>query len=795
MTTDNRMAEDLATSGLTIEDVNARWISSPEKAATKTPFSVNGYVIPYFNIHGKPASFYRVKLFDFDPKYKQPKDTPNHVYFPKGFMACAEKHNYVILTEGEKKAALATKMGFPACALGGVDSWRNRIVTLPVDAELNANEKKVQAKLPAGEELTEEQMAPLALGIQELIDYLINSGKHLVIIYDTDSQFGTNSQVQRAAASLAFELRFKGIRFDRIRQLTLPLLPQLSKVGLDDYLLNQPTNTAFHDLLTNCLQKRSAFPRHPNIRDYLNKRLQKSKMSRKEMQQVAIAILSELDAGGLRLRSADELQAYYFDYKTHKLMKVSFTGQPNEMTETEFGQYMYRTFGLGAADFRVMQWLGTQFTGEDPIEDVTPYRVFARPNFHSDNVIMQISDGEYVIIDKNGLTIKANGTDSILFESGHVKPVDTEKLKAEWVKQTSNNADKPLPNWWMDVLSLVRLKDKDKQRVITALMFYMSPWLYRWRGTQLPIEMTLGEAGSGKSTLQELRLSIQTGDPKLRNAPQDLKDWHASVANSGGLHVTDNVQLVDRNLRQRLSDEICRIITEPKPTIEMRKYFTNAELMQIPVRCVFGITAIQQPFLNADILQRAIIIELDKAQDLINGSLSYDGRWKEQQLSRFGGREAWLVHHFTVLHRFFTLIQRRWNMAYQAKHRLINFEQALCIMAEVFGIRSDWIPDYLVGVTNHAVTEADFAFEGICAFAAYWRTHGMNGKTYRPFTVQEIANWAMGSDVYDKCEQITNTRKLGRYLKVHKTMVASAAGIVEGGSSNNRQMYKLLEIN
>src|SRR5690606_37311113 len=120
---------------------------------------------------------------------------------------------------------------------------------------------------------------------------------------------------------------------------------------------------------------------------------------------------------------------------------------------------------------------------------------------------------------------------------------------------------------WGQVLQTVRLRDHHKQQAITTLLYYMSPWLNRWRGMQLPVEMVLGESGSGKSTLCELRLSIITGQPRLRNAPQDLKDWHASIANSGGLHVTDNVQLVDRNLRQRLSDEICRIITEPSPHI------------------------------------------------------------------------------------------------------------------------------------------------------------------------------------------------------------------------------------
>lgn len=784
----DKIAEDLGASGLVADDMSVRPIANTERAATNVPYTVSGYVIPYYNLIGKNVPFYRVKLFDFDPKYKQPKDSSNHVYFPKGFKELADTKNYVVLTEGEKKAALAVKMGIPAVALGGVDSWRNRIVTLPVDAELSSDKNKVQARLPAGGEVSEDSLSPLALGVQELIDYILREQKVLVIIYDTDNARGTNMAVQRAAAQLGFDLRFRGIPFCNIRQLQLPQLPNMEKVGVDDFLLNTP-NGSLERMIFKCLAKPSAFPRHPNIRDYLNKRLQKTKLSRKEKQAISIAILSELDAGGMRLRSSTELQSYYFDATTHKLIKASFNGQPNDLTETPFGQYLYSQFGLGAADWNVIQWLGSQFTGEVPIMDVTPYRIFARPNFTQDNCIMQLSDGAYAVIDADGLTIKANGTDNVLFESEQMLPVDIEKLKQEFDRQLKQ----PLTNWWMDVLNEVRLKDKDRQRAITALLFYIAPWLYRWRGTQLPIEMTLGEAGSGKSTLQELRLIIQTGVPTLRNAPQDMKDWHASVANSGGLHVTDNVQLLDKNLRQRLSDEICRIITEPNPSIEMRKYYTNADLMRLPVRCVFGITAIKQPFLNADILQRAVIIELDKSQDIIDGSLSYDMNWKTQQLSRYGGREAWLAHHFVALHRFFELVKQRWKMNYRAKHRLINFEQAICMMADVFGINSAWIPDYLVGATDRAVSEADWAFEGLCEFSSYWASQkrGNDGE-FAPFTVQEIANWAMGMEEFEKCDVLVNTRKLGRYMQTHKTMIATAANIIENGVQNNRQRYKVV---
>lgn len=784
--------DDLTKSGLLASDLNARLMGPSEKAATNTSFQIQGYVLPYFTIDGKPASFYRVRLFDNDPKYKQLKDTPNHVYFPKTFKKVAAQSPYIIVTEGEKKAALACKLGFAACAFGGVDSWRNRQITIPAGAELNQASNKITAKLPAGEEVSEQYLSNLALGMQDLIDYALANDKTIIVIYDTDDNRGTGMEVQRAAAQLGFELRFRGIAFEKIRQIVLPHITvrEGEKTGLDDYLMNPNAGVShLQKLLDACMEKPSAFPRHPNIRDFLNKRLQKTKLSRKEMQSIALAVLSELDAGGMRLRSNGGAQSYYFEKVTHKLLRAIFRGAPNDLTDSPFGQYMYKRYGIGAADNRLIQWLGTLFTGESPIADTTPHRVIARTAFEDDRVIVQISDGEYAIVDADNVQFCLNGDNGILFEAGHVGKVDTEKLKAEWTKQS---AEPRLHSWWYDILGEVKLKDKDKKRILVAMLYYIAPYLYRWRGTQLPIEMTLGEAGSGKSTLQELRLMILTGEAQLRNSPKDIQGWHASISSSGGLHITDNVQLLNRDLRQQLSDEICRLITEPYPSVEMRKYYTEADLIRLPVRCVFGITSIVQPFQNSDILQRAIIIELDKFEASNAQTVYYDMSWKEQQLEKYGGREAWLAHHLVVLQRFFKLVREEWNPQYRAKHRLINYEQSLMLMAKMFGLDYAWIPDYLVGSTENAIADADQVFEGLREFSQYWKDHTKEKVYQLNFTVTEISNWAMGMPEYEKCEMLVNTRKLGKFMKSHKSMVAGIATIVENGMVNNRTRYRVL---
>ncbi|KAH0537604.1 hypothetical protein GP486_008819 [Trichoglossum hirsutum] len=203
-------------------------------------------------------------------------------------------------------------------------------------------------------------------------------------------------------------------------------------------------------------------------------------------------------------------------------------------------------------------------------------------------------------------------------------------------------------------------------------------------------------------------------------------------------------------------------------------------------------TAISQPFQNQDILQRSFVIELDKAASMSDGnSIVYDSHWMTHQLNRYGGREAWQAHHLFVLHKFFERVAQKWNPKYSAKSRLINFEQALLIMAELFGFEHSWLADYLVGKNAEAVVNTDVAFEGLIAWAAQYR----RWKSYDPekkWMVRDIAQWMESQEEYEKNDLLTNPRKLGRYILNHRAYLAEIAGIASAGEHNNAFVYKVL---
>lgn len=786
------LIDDLADSGLTPEDVRARIAGANEKQATNTPLGVDGYVLPYFDIHGKPLPFYRVKLINSgDPKikYKQIATSGNHVYFPLGFQSRLKNANYIIITEGEKKAAKAVKEGYACVGLGGVESWRNRTVVLHQDSQIGQDNKgRVVAKLPAGAEIT-EQVDTIATGLSELIQIAVRRNIPIVICFDSELDIPgyIRYEVQRAAASLGFELRNRGVKFVNIRQVVLK--PEdtglQGKLGLDDFLIHEDLGAdALAQQIHDVLQLRSAFPKHPSPREYVSRKLQRSSISRADMNALSTAIICDLDSNGMRLHCADDDNMYYFDEATHRLMSAHFT-QHMDFAKTTFARKLYEAYGITQGDMRLINVLNSQFCGEEPVQSVRPEKVMA---IRGDALYYQISDGRMVKINAEGVRLLLNGQEDVLFEGDMVESLDHKDLSKAIAHYSGM---KELPNLWYDTLLSARIKESqgDYARKLLSLLYSISPWMYKWRATQLPLEQMCGEQGSGKSTLFKLRQMIISGRSALRNAPRDLKDWTASVASAGALHVTDNVHMTSGMFKQQLSDELARVITEDDPHIEARKLYTDNDLMRVPVKTVFAVTAIKQPFTNTDIIERSIITLLDKG----TGQIDYDADWVGDQLNAVGGRTHWVAYHLVFLHRLFALIKRQWNQSYKARYRLINVEQLMTLAAQIYGMDSSWIKDFMEHSREEITAKSDGALEGLLAWASEVRRDLPGDKLkQRIFTTQDMVQWFESEEEWESNPLLNNTRKLGTYLAQNVNTVSQIAGVEPtGAKTNNRLTYRV----
>ena len=327
--------DDLQFSGLEPADMAIRRATSTEYSATglQAPRNPDGYVIPYFNLLGELIPYYRIKVLEptAGPKYRAMKDRPNHIYFPPGLHKLLRQkgHQFLLITEGEKKAAAAVKYGFPCVGLSGVDNWRNRQLILPDNIELKAIKTQgvIHAKIPSGDSnnIVVQDSGIVAEGFGELIDYLVKMDMEAIIVFDTD-RGGVKTQVQRAAAALGYELRYRGLSISHIRQLVLPPATGGDKVGLDDFLVIKGPKE-LSSLIRICRKRRIAFPRHPNPKTFVASRLQKGRMTRKETQDVALSILMELEVRGRRLRNKSTHDVFFFDERSHMLLDVHIGSQ------------------------------------------------------------------------------------------------------------------------------------------------------------------------------------------------------------------------------------------------------------------------------------------------------------------------------------------------------------------------------------------------------------------------------------------------------------------------------------
>jgi hypothetical protein len=804
------LEEDLARSGLIAKDIRAALVGLPEIQACKIrsfkggPVGAPAYVIPYFGFDGKRVPFYRVRTFNPNrkaSKYLQPAGTSSFIYFPPAFneaVKLLEKGQLprshingfkpsIIIVEGEKKAAKAVQEGFLCIGLGGIYNWKSRTIILPEAAEVTILKERgqVKVKMPSGldsYDLAGNTQTRWAEGMDAVIAMAIQNDMNIIIAHDADSP--PNPKVQVAAAQLAFELRAAGIPISRIRQLHFPN-PTKEKVSLDDFLMKNGAD-GLEELIHATLAKRTAFPSHPMMREYVNATMAHLK-TRPQAKDLAVAVIADMDAHGARMRDDNSGDPYFFDQRDKNLMKVSLMRYATEpLHENEFGQFLFKQYDISQADTRLLPWLAAYFTGEAPVYKVQPRSIITPlPN---GDIAYQINDGSFALITSSPnrpVRIMDNGSGGLLFKSSQVEPPDIEKLKREIARQLKA----PLEPWWYDVLKEFKFST-DEDRKLAAILFYISPWFLRWQGTQLPVELMIGEPGSGKSSMYMLRAAIITGRPTLRNQPNDTRDWYSSITATDGLHITDNVHFGNKETKQRISDEICRIITEPDPYVEMRKLYTTSDNFRIPVRSVFAFTAIAQPFSNADILQRAAIFELNA----VGGN--HDSNWVRNHLAKRGGREAWIAHHLVATHKFLHLAKelKGWDNSYMSKHRLVNYEQLLCRFGEMMGIASATeIRDDCMRSAEEQVADNDWTMEALREYCTLIEAHHKDPKW--SFSLSDIAEWATYMESYKDNTTVTNARKLSRYVKSHITMVSKITGLYEVGKQSNVMRYRCKKTN
>jgi hypothetical protein len=200
----------LAESCLTAKDM--KFLGIEVLPADKSPTGRGGFKIWYYDIRRRQSAFYRFRNLEKargfaalaaggkDQRYWQPAKLKPRVYFSPLLdwgEALADRDTPLLITEGELKAACATKFELACLGIGGVWNFRSKTEFLIADlAALPLKDRKV------------------------------------FIVFDSDAR--ANPQVAAAENILALEFIKRGARVFICR---IPCLPGLKKTALDDFIL------------------------------------------------------------------------------------------------------------------------------------------------------------------------------------------------------------------------------------------------------------------------------------------------------------------------------------------------------------------------------------------------------------------------------------------------------------------------------------------------------------------------------------------------------------------------------
>lgn len=744
--------ESLYASGLTDETIALSRISD----ATSNPLiqellskyrAADGYHIPYPELDGSfgDKAPYRLRILapvDM-PKYLQPAKSGNHIYIPPFGLAKGWQDDIALplfITEGEKKALAGMQAGIPTLAVGGVYSWRSQTFKLPrADVQMtDTGESRMVSVNASHAKLMTERVAPELLEISW-------QDRTVYLVFDSDAS--QKVQVQQACVDLALWLNERGAN---VLQVNLPDDEDGGKMGMDDFLVRYTAESSF--LNEEWLRTNSSEPLPLDVKKYLADMLNGNRVTRQLSEKVARIALNALNAWGERY--TDGAGGYfYFDGGTSQLHE--FRMDLPRLRESSFGQLVRTEFGLATNDASVLSRLADDFVVG--ATTVTPRRVVGTSG---DAVYFQLSDSRVARVTADGVDLVDNGTDDMLFLSGEVEQVDEARL----AKAIKRGREKPR---WLTAIESVNLEPlsplnlKQTRELLTTL-FYLSPWLFRWRGTMLPLEVCVAEPNSGKTFLYNLRRGILTGRPGLNGLPDDFKGWASAVGSTGGIWVCDNLGSIRSDYWHRFADEIARLTTEPDPSIDLRQLYTTSTVHSIPVQCSFAITTIKNPFTQPDILQRSLVYNLR--------AIPVDARDSGWYTRALGEREEWLADHLTALSEFFKLVGTKWNDRYLSGFRLVNFEQALLLMGRVLGFNMQSVIAELPAVVAGAVAEFDPVVEALVAFVEAWPK-----ATAR---LRDVVNWVENDEDrrFVNIKTMDNLVVLGRYVRAHAYDIEQATG-------------------
>lgn len=171
--------------------------------------------------YDEKTEYYNKRLKNYtDSKYIKPKNKTSRLFRPLGLSVDTLKNDYLIITEGEKKAIKAVQEGFNCIALAGVWGWKKKIDEEEQNKEALQNNEDI---------------------IPDIVDLNLKN-KNIYLCYDND--MWQKEEVCKALYHFALYLKYEKKAIVKI----VKLPKDNNKLGLDDYLIKYG-NIEFQKLL------------------------------------------------------------------------------------------------------------------------------------------------------------------------------------------------------------------------------------------------------------------------------------------------------------------------------------------------------------------------------------------------------------------------------------------------------------------------------------------------------------------------------------------------------------------
>lgn len=264
--------------------------------------------------------------------------------------------------------------------------------------------------------------------------------------------------------------------------------------------------------------------------------------------------------------------------ETHPLK----TGPVREMLAFHFFQKMGKAPGGQGMQDALNTLAGiARFEGRE-------HKVFTRLAEHDGNIYLNLCTPNWDVVE-----ITPNGWECIPAEACPVKFIQPSGMLPLPRPTTGGGIE--------DLFDLINLRD-ERDRIKYAMWIATA---FR-PGYGYPIAVFVGEQGTGKSFVCRVtRRIIDPSEAPIRTTPRDERDLFVAAKNSHVL-AYDNLS----HLANWLSDGLCRIATGGG--LSTRRLYTDTEEVYLDVKRPILLNSILQIASRQDLLDRAMIIELDR---------------------------------------------------------------------------------------------------------------------------------------------------------------------------------------